>query len=81
VRNYRDVLASADVAASGIVVDAESAKGQRYRALTLPYRLGAGPRPNPEAAPACGADGAAVLAEAGYSETEIAALRQCRVVA
>jgi crotonobetainyl-CoA:carnitine CoA-transferase CaiB-like acyl-CoA transferase len=81
VRRYRDVLASADVAASGILVDAESADGQHYRALGLPYRLGNAPRPAPLAAPACGADGAAVLAEAGYSEADIAALRHTRVVA
>ncbi len=81
VRSYREVLASADVTASGILVDAASADGQHYRALGLPYRLGDAPRPAPPAAPACGADGAAVLAEAGYSETEIAALRQSRVVA
>jgi crotonobetainyl-CoA:carnitine CoA-transferase CaiB-like acyl-CoA transferase len=81
VRSYREVLASADVTASGILVDAASADGQHYRALSLPYRLGDAPRPAPQAAPACGADGAAVLAEAGYSETEIAALRQSRVIA
>jgi crotonobetainyl-CoA:carnitine CoA-transferase CaiB-like acyl-CoA transferase len=33
------------------------------------------------AAPACGADGAALLAEAGYSEQDIAALRQDGVLA
>jgi crotonobetainyl-CoA:carnitine CoA-transferase CaiB-like acyl-CoA transferase len=81
VRRYRDVLASADLAASGLLVEAESAEGERYRALGLPYRLGDAPRPAPRAAPACGADGAAVLAEAGYSEEEIAALRHARVVA
>jgi crotonobetainyl-CoA:carnitine CoA-transferase CaiB-like acyl-CoA transferase len=81
VRGYREVLASADVAASGLLVDAESGDGQYYRALGLPYRLGDAPRPAPPAAPACGADGAAVLAEAGYAEADIAALRQNRVVA
>jgi crotonobetainyl-CoA:carnitine CoA-transferase CaiB-like acyl-CoA transferase len=75
VRRYHQVLASADMAASGILVDAESADGQHYRALGLPYRLGAAPRSAPRAAPACGADSAAVLAQAGYSEAEIAALR------
>ncbi|HET8746356.1 MAG TPA: CoA transferase [Ramlibacter sp.] len=81
VRSYREVLASPDVAASGILVEAASADGQNYRALGLPYRLGDAPRPAPAAAPDCGADGAAILAEAGYSEAEIAALRQDRVVA
>jgi crotonobetainyl-CoA:carnitine CoA-transferase CaiB-like acyl-CoA transferase len=81
VRRYRDVLASADVTASGIVVDAAAADGRHYRALGLPYRIGATPRPAPAAAPDCGADGAAVLAEAGYSDDEITALRERRVVA
>lgn len=81
VRRYRDVLQSADVNASGIFVEAPSAHGQPYRALGLPYRMGDAPRPAPAAAPECGADSAAVLAEAGYSETEIAALRHDRVVA
>jgi crotonobetainyl-CoA:carnitine CoA-transferase CaiB-like acyl-CoA transferase len=84
VRRYRDVLASADVVASGILVEAASPDGQhghRYRALGLPYRLGDAPRAAPPAAPACGADGAAVLAEAGFSEQEIADLRRSRVVA
>lgn len=81
VRSYRDVLASEDVAASGILVDAASPGGEPYRALGLPYRLGDAPRATPPAAPACGADGAALLAEAGYSEQEIAALRNGGVVA
>lgn len=81
VRRYRDVLASADVVASGILVDAASPDGEHYRALGLPYRMGERPRPAPAAAPACGADGAAVLAEAGYSDAEIAALRDNGVLA
>jgi crotonobetainyl-CoA:carnitine CoA-transferase CaiB-like acyl-CoA transferase len=80
VRRYRDVLASPDVASSGILVDAVSADGPGYRALGLPYRLGDAPRPALPAAPACGADSTAVLANAGYSEQEIAALRASRVV-
>ncbi len=81
VRNYRDVLASEDVAASGIVVEAVAADGATYRALGIPYRMGDAPRPQPAAAPACGADTREVLAEAGYSEAEIEALRQSKVVA
>lgn len=79
VRRYRDVLDSADVQASGILVDAQAADGQHYRALGLPYRMGAAPRPAPRAAPACGADGDAVLAEAGYNAQEIAALRHNKI--
>lgn len=81
VRSYRDVLLGADMAASGIVVEAASPDGERYRALGLPYRMGDAPRAAPRAAPACGADSAALLAEAGYSEAEVAALRQGGVIA
>lgn len=81
VRPYRDVLANADVIASGIVVDAASTEGGRYRALGLPYRMGNGRRPAPAAAPECGADSAELLAEFGYSAQDIAALRESGVVA
>lgn len=81
VRRYRDVLASADLQASGMLVEAVAAQGGHYRALGLPYRLGDAPQPAPPAAPGCGADGAALLVEAGYSEQEIAALRRGGVVA
>lgn len=80
VRRYRDVLTSADVIASGILVEAASAAGSPYRALGLPYRMGDGPRPEPAAAPACGADGAELLAEFGYSAEDITALRHARVL-
>lgn len=81
VRRYRDVLASADVAASGIIVEAAAADGGKYRAIGLPFRIGDAPRPRPHAAPACGADTGAVLAEAGYAEAEIQSLRKSGVVA
>jgi crotonobetainyl-CoA:carnitine CoA-transferase CaiB-like acyl-CoA transferase len=81
VRRYREVLASADLQASGMLVDAVATEGGGYRALGLPYRLGDAPHAALPAAPACGADGAAVLAEAGYSEQDIAALRQDAVLA
>lgn len=82
VRRYSEVLASPDVAASGIVVHAAAgADGHGYRALGLPYRIGDAPRPALHAAPEAGADGARVLAEAGYSETEIRALRAARAIA
>ncbi|HVE54895.1 MAG TPA: CoA transferase, partial [Ramlibacter sp.] len=80
VRTYHQVLASPDVAASDILVEAVAADGSAYRALGLPYRLGDAPRAAPPAAPACGADGTQVLADAGYSEQEIATLRGSGVV-
>jgi crotonobetainyl-CoA:carnitine CoA-transferase CaiB-like acyl-CoA transferase len=81
VRRYHEVLRSPDVAQTGILVEAASADGAGYRALGLPYRLGDAPRPAPHAAPACGADTSKVLAEAGYSEQEIAALHGSGVIA
>jgi crotonobetainyl-CoA:carnitine CoA-transferase CaiB-like acyl-CoA transferase len=81
VRTYRQVLASPDIAASGIVVEAAAADGSRYRALGLPYRLGEQPPAAPPAAPGCGADSDAVLTEAGYGADDIAALRRQGVVA
>ena len=81
VRSYAQVLHSPDLAASGLVVEAASADGTLYRALTLPYRIDDAARPSPPAAPACGADSEAVLAEAGYRPDEIAALRRDGVVA
>lgn len=81
VRSYSDVLAGPDVTESGILVQAREADGSSYRALGLPYRMGDAPRPQLPAAPEAGADGALVLAEAGFAEHEIAALRQSRVLA
>ncbi len=76
VRTYAQVLASPDIAANGIVVGAAASAGAGYRAPGLPYRLGDAPKAAPPAAPECGADGDAVLAEAGYSSDEIAQLRR-----
>lgn len=80
VRSYSQVLQSADLAGSGLVVDAAGPGGEHYRALSLPYRFGDAPRPAPPAAPACGADGEALLAEVGYSRDEILALRRSGVL-
>lgn len=81
VRSYSQVLESADLASSGLVVDAMGPDQRSYRALTLPYRFDDAPRPAPPAAPACGADSDALLAEVGFSPDEIAALRRSGAVA
>jgi crotonobetainyl-CoA:carnitine CoA-transferase CaiB-like acyl-CoA transferase len=82
VRSYRQVLHSADLAASGLVVQAPAADAQHsYRALGLPYRFDGAPAPAAAAAPSCGADTDAVLAAAGYAADEIAALRRAGAVA
>lgn len=75
VRRYSQVLQSPDVAATGLIVDAVDGTGSRYRALGLPYRLDGNQPPAPHAAPLCGADGGALLAEAGYRSDEIDHLR------
>ena len=76
VRSYRQVLDSADVQASGMLVEAQAQDGSRYKALALPYRLGDAPRARPPAAPACGADTDAVLSTLGFSADEIDTLRR-----
>ena len=81
VRSYRQVLQSADVQASGILIDALGANGERVTSLGLPYRLGDAPRATPGAAPACGADTDAVLEGIGLSADEIGELHRSGVVA
>lgn len=81
VRTYRQVLASADLIESGLVVEARSPDGSRYRALGLPYTFGDTPRSAPPAAPQCGADSVSILTEAGFDDREIADLRREGVVA
>ncbi len=81
VRSYAQVLDSPDLAASGLIVEACGEAGSSYRALGLPYRIDDAPTPTPAAAPACGADTDALLAEAGYGAAEIVALRRSGVVA
>ncbi|MBX3607644.1 MAG: CoA transferase [Piscinibacter sp.] len=76
VRSYAQVLASPDLVASGLIVEARGAGGTSYRALGMPYRIDDAPQPTPFSAPACGADTDALLAEVGFSAAEIAALRR-----
>lgn len=81
VRSYRQVLESADVQSSGLLVDTAAPGGGGYPSLALPYRLGDAPRANPPAAPACGADTDRVLAGLGLAASDIAALRGAGAVA
>ena len=81
VRSYSQVLQSADLACSGLVVHATGPGERPYRALALPYRFDDARRPAPPAAPACGADSDALLTEAGFDSGEIAALRRSGAVA
>lgn len=92
VRSYSQVLQSADVQASGLLVEAHTdredgndgasqAGAPAYTALALPYRLGNAPRAMPHAAPDCGADTDPILAELGLAPQDIAALRSQGAVA
>lgn len=80
VRSYAQVLASPDVQASGILVEAPARDGTAYRAVGLPYRLGDAARPAPGAAPCVGADTDELLAAVGYTPADIAAMRHDGVV-
>ncbi len=81
VRSYRQVLQSADVQASGILVDAQDPNGRGHPFLALPYRLGDAPRAAPSTAPACGADTDWLLGELGLAGNDIGELRRAGVVA
>lgn len=81
VRSYRQVLQSPDLEAAGLLVQAQGPDGRpAYRVVGLPYRFDGAPRAAPPAAPEPGADGPALLREAGYDEAETAVLRQAGVV-
>ena len=81
IRTYAQAHQSADVQASGILVEARAADGSAYRTLGLPYVIDGAPRPEPAAAPEAGADTDAVLAELGYASDTIAGMRRDGTVA
>lgn len=81
VRSYAQVLHGEDLVCSGLVVEAPEAGRAAYRVLSLPYRFDGTARPAPPAAPACGADTEALLAEAGFNAEEALALRRSGAVA
>lgn len=70
-----EVLQHPQIVARDMVVEV---KGMRQYAP--PYKLSAWPWPDATSAPAVGADSDAVLAAAGFSATEIGALREARVI-
>jgi crotonobetainyl-CoA:carnitine CoA-transferase CaiB-like acyl-CoA transferase len=81
VRSYAQALSSADIEASGLIVESVDADGVRHRTLGLPYRIDDASRAALDPAPACGADSDALLAEVGYPAEQIASLRGAGVLA
>lgn len=95
VRGYAQVAQSADLQASGMVVQAgdgnvdadasasasAGADAAAYRTFGLPYTLDGLTRRPLAAAPAAGADTDAVLAQAGYTDAERRALREAGITA
>ncbi len=80
VLRYGEVARSADIQASGILVEAAGPDGGSYLAVGPPYRFASGPFATPGAAPAGGAHSDALLAQAGYTPGEIAELRRAGVL-
>lgn len=75
VRGYAQAVASEDIRACGLVVEAVGENGSRYRTLGLPYTFDGQPRLTPAASPEPGVDTEEVLLDAGLSRQELSALR------
>lgn len=75
VRGYAQAVASDDVQAMGLVVQAHGEGESGYRTLGLPYTVDGQPRLAPDASPAIGADTEAVLLDSGFSQEELVSLR------
>jgi formyl-CoA transferase len=80
-RPVEDMFDHPQVAAEKLIATYEHPVAGRFRGLREPVRFGSVPAPTPRAAPAFGQHSAEVLAEAGYSAAEIAALRDAGVIA
>jgi crotonobetainyl-CoA:carnitine CoA-transferase CaiB-like acyl-CoA transferase len=81
VRGYADVVASDDVRASGLLVEAPGAQGDRCLTLGLPYSIDDAPRHAGTAPGDPGADTDAVLGEAGIDAAGRDALRRAGAIA
>jgi crotonobetainyl-CoA:carnitine CoA-transferase CaiB-like acyl-CoA transferase len=81
VRTYAQVLASADVQASGLFETVDDGQGGQVQLPGLPFHFGTAPRrERPPAVPRLGQHTAEVLAQAGYGDADIAGLQRDGVV-
>ena len=81
VREFRDVLHDAEVAAnSGVIVELESDYGGRHRTIGNPLRMSRTPLGEHTPAPSWGEDTVGVLQTLGYDENEIRQLLGSRAV-
>ena len=80
INNYAQVFADPQVVARGMVVETEHPRLGRLKTLGTPIKLSATPADVSRRAPLLGEHTGEVLAEAGFSESEIAALRETGAV-
>ena len=80
VRQIEDMFDHPQVLAEDLVTTLDHPAVGRYRTMTKPVRFSETPGPAPTAAPVFGQHSNEVLAAHGYSEAEIAALRERGVV-
>ena len=81
INDYAQVFADPQVRARGMVVETEHPTLGRIKTLGSPIKMSATPADVARPAPRLGEHSDEILSEAGYSTTEIAALRTQRVVA
>ncbi len=81
INTYADVFADEQVAARGMVAETQHPTLGRLRTLGTPLKLSRTPLVAGRPAPLLGEHTAAVLREAGYSDTEVAQLRAAGAVA
>ncbi len=80
VLKRREVINHPQVLESGILVESDHPKAGRLRQARPAARFSETPATRHEGAPGLGQHSAALLAELGYPESEIAALRAARVI-
>ncbi|WP_347268866.1 CoA transferase [Paracoccus sp. (in: a-proteobacteria)] len=72
VQTVAEVVNDPQIAARGMIVEVDHPRLGRTRLPDLPFRFSAIPRAAPVAAPELGQDNAAIAAELGFSDAEIA---------